>query len=92
MIEDKQVIDSLIQENLIKYDHFKHHLAISAFNGIQLESLKDHILTLTYPHDWKYPGHIKQDASDYDIVQDTIRKEIFDRLTGYLPYQVIQVF
>ncbi|KXN73345.1 GTP-binding protein Era [Conidiobolus coronatus NRRL 28638] len=90
MIEDKQIIDNLIQENLVKYDHFKHHLAISAFNGIQLESLKDHILTLTYPHDWKYPGHIKQDASDYDIVQDTIRKEIFDRLTGYLPYQVIQ--
>ncbi|KAI9296751.1 P-loop containing nucleoside triphosphate hydrolase protein, partial [Neoconidiobolus thromboides FSU 785] len=63
---------------------------ISVKEQININLLKDYLLSQTLPGKWEYPQFLKTDQSDYERVMDIIKESYFVRLKSYLPYVFVQ--
>ncbi|KAJ1734576.1 hypothetical protein LPJ61_000997 [Coemansia biformis] len=65
-------------------------LLVSARDNVGVDELREQLLARTRPGRWAVPEGVASDMSDLTRVEELIRAEWFERLSGHMPYAVRQ--
>ncbi|KAJ2518823.1 hypothetical protein GGI11_002313 [Coemansia sp. RSA 2049] len=91
LVKDRELLKEKIQEYVKLYPHIAAGpLFMSALGGVNVEELRELLLSRTQPGKWVFPHNVATDMSPMMQVEELVRAEWFELLTGHLPYIVKQ--
>ncbi|KAJ2662692.1 hypothetical protein IWW48_001750 [Coemansia sp. RSA 1200] len=91
LVKDRELLKEKIQEYMKLYPHIvAGPLFMSALGDVNVEELRELLLSRTQPGKWVFPHNVATDMSPMMQVEELIRAEWFELLTGHLPYIVKQ--